>query len=204
MSLGIHFCAFMLGFWWIIELIFRSSWWLLTYWNWHGSSFLHFSSYWRHCFPYSGHYVLTNNHRTIEITASTLRSFVCSFPVLLYYPVVVLYWHELNTPKTFSSKDFLFPKDTHVDHMKVCEQNEMKLFCKDYVERAEVMFILATVSCALVILSLVSHITNFGSKAFKNFFNVLWGSVTETFEITCEMKMNFSVFLDSLHDMPFR
>lgn len=38
---------------------------------------------------------------------------------------------------------------------KVCAPHEVKLFCKDYVEKAEVMFILATVSCLLVILSLV-------------------------------------------------
>jgi len=39
--------------------------------------------------------------------------------------------------------------------MKVC-QHEVKLFCKDYVERAEIMFIVATLACALVVMSLVS------------------------------------------------
>jgi hypothetical protein len=39
--------------------------------------------------------------------------------------------------------------------MKICEEFEVKAFCKDSVEKAEVMFILATLSCLLVILSLV-------------------------------------------------
>jgi len=52
--------------------------------------------------------------------------------------------------------DFLFPNNTRIDDMKICETNEIKMFCKDYVERAEIMFILATVSCGLVIMSLVS------------------------------------------------
>jgi len=42
--------------------------------------------------------------------------------------------------------------------MRVCESIEVKLFCKDYVERAEVMFIIATISCALVIMSLVHYL----------------------------------------------
>ena len=39
--------------------------------------------------------------------------------------------------------------------MLVEGQAEIKMFCKDYVQRAEVMFILSTVSCMLVVLSLV-------------------------------------------------
>ena len=39
--------------------------------------------------------------------------------------------------------------------MVVEGQAEIKMFCKDYVQRAEVMFILATVACVLVVLSLV-------------------------------------------------
>lgn len=38
--------------------------------------------------------------------------------------------------------------------MKICEEFEVKVFCKDSVEKAEVMFILASLSCILVILSL--------------------------------------------------
>jgi hypothetical protein len=39
--------------------------------------------------------------------------------------------------------------------MEVRGAAEVKMFCKDFVEHATVMFILATLSCVLVILSLV-------------------------------------------------
>ncbi|KAG8234948.1 hypothetical protein J437_LFUL015516 [Ladona fulva] len=56
----------------------------------------------------------------------------------------------------FQQFDFMFPNNTRPDDMKVCEMHEIKLFCKDYVEKAEVMFLLASFACLLVILSLVS------------------------------------------------
>lgn len=52
--------------------------------------------------------------------------------------------------------------------MKICETHEIKLFCKDYVERAEVMFILATVACALVIMSLVNYYVYLVLLLFSN------------------------------------
>ncbi|KAK7794684.1 hypothetical protein R5R35_008016 [Gryllus longicercus] len=58
----------------------------------------------------------------------------------------------------FTQFDFLFPNNTRPEHMKVCETIEIKMFCKDYVENAVVMFILATVACLLVILSLVHYL----------------------------------------------
>lgn len=65
--------------------------------------------------------------------------------------------------------DFMFPSNVRPEDMEVCESHEVKLFCKDYVEKAEVMFILATVACFLVILSLVSnpyHIVAYSSPHF--------------------------------------
>jgi len=50
---------------------------------------------------------------------------------------------------------FMFPQGTQKVDMVVEGQAEIKMFCKDYVQRAEVMFILATVACVLVVLSLV-------------------------------------------------
>lgn len=50
----------------------------------------------------------------------------------------------------------MFPEGTTQDHMKVCGEHNVKMFCKDYTEKIEVMFILATVASILVILSLVS------------------------------------------------
>lgn len=65
---------------------------------------------------------------------------------------------KLKVPFSFDFvADFLFPNNTPPEDMAICD-NEIKLFCKDYVERAEVMFILATVACLFVILSLVSII----------------------------------------------
>lgn len=42
--------------------------------------------------------------------------------------------------------------------MKICDPFERKAFCKDGVEKAEIMFILATLSCLLIILSLVHYL----------------------------------------------
>ncbi len=39
--------------------------------------------------------------------------------------------------------------------MEVKGPAEIKMFCKDFVEDAEVMFVLATAACVLVIVSLV-------------------------------------------------
>ncbi|CAG0890786.1 unnamed protein product [Darwinula stevensoni] len=58
----------------------------------------------------------------------------------------------------FTQFGFMFPNATHDDQMTICDPGEKKLFCKDYVENAEVMFILATVSCVIVILSLVHYL----------------------------------------------
>lgn len=54
--------------------------------------------------------------------------------------------------------DFLFPEGTRDEDMKICEKFEIKAFCKDGVEKAEVMFILATLSCLLIILSLIHYL----------------------------------------------
>nr|CAD7195570.1 unnamed protein product [Timema douglasi] len=69
---------------------------------------------------------------------------------------------ELNSTSTLANyateAGFMFPNNTRPEDMEVCDTHELKLFCKDYVERAEIMFILATVACLLVILSLVHYL----------------------------------------------
>lgn len=50
----------------------------------------------------------------------------------------------------------MFPEGIRHEHMKVEGDSNVKAFCKDYVEKVEIMFILATVASVLVILSLVS------------------------------------------------
>lgn len=77
-----------------------------------------------------------------------------------------VFWFLCSKPRVqalqdcidFSQFDFLFPSTARPEDMKVCESHEVKLFCKDYVEKAEIMFILATVACILVILSLVHYL----------------------------------------------
>nr|CAG4651926.1 EOG090X085S [Triops cancriformis] len=58
----------------------------------------------------------------------------------------------------FVQFDWLFPNGTRVEDMQVCGPDEIKLFCKDYVENAEVMYILSTVAAFLVSLSLVHYL----------------------------------------------
>ena len=61
----------------------------------------------------------------------------------------------IDTHQITSSNIFIITPGTQKVNMLVEGQAEIKMFCKDYVQRAEVMFILATVSCMLVVLSLV-------------------------------------------------
>lgn len=52
---------------------------------------------------------------------------------------------------------FLFPPETPEEDKRIC-QGEKKIFCKDFVNNAEVMFILATVASFLVIMSLIHYL----------------------------------------------
>lgn len=52
----------------------------------------------------------------------------------------------------------MFPANVKQEDMKICEQYRKKAFCKDGVENAEVMFILATLATLLVTLSLVHYL----------------------------------------------
>jgi len=84
----------------------------------------------------------------------------CCIIVTTFYS---LSWGVCNTTEVswqygsidFYPLNFLFPKDSQKVNMLVEGQQEIKLFCIDYVQRAEVMFLIATASCVLVILSLV-------------------------------------------------
>uniref|UniRef100_A0A182PLZ4 Uncharacterized protein n=1 Tax=Anopheles epiroticus TaxID=199890 RepID=A0A182PLZ4_9DIPT len=53
---------------------------------------------------------------------------------------------------------FMFPEGVKQEDMKICEPAKVKAFCKDGVEKCEIMFILATVSCLLIILSFVHYL----------------------------------------------
>ena len=54
--------------------------------------------------------------------------------------------------------DWMFPNGTKVEDLQVCGPEELKMFCKDYVEVAEVSFILSTVSSFVVSLALVHYL----------------------------------------------
>uniref|UniRef100_A0A6B2E4P4 Uncharacterized protein n=1 Tax=Phlebotomus kandelakii TaxID=1109342 RepID=A0A6B2E4P4_9DIPT len=80
--------------------------------------------------------------------------------------VFTIFWNMCSTPDVQSHKScidftqfyFMFPDGTPQERMKVCKEFEVKAFCKDAVETAEIMFILASVSCLLIILSLVHYL----------------------------------------------
>lgn len=84
----------------------------------------------------------------------------CCIVMTVFYTIS---WGVCNTDEIqwdqgfidFYPFHFMFPAGTQREHMEVRGSAEIKMFCKDFVEHAEVMFILATLSCFLVILSLV-------------------------------------------------
>merc|ERR1712242_454711 len=55
----------------------------------------------------------------------------------------------------FYPLNFLFPEGSQRVNMLVEGDKEIKQFCIDFVQRAEVMFLIATAACVLVIMSLV-------------------------------------------------
>ncbi|XP_050529407.1 neuronal membrane glycoprotein M6-a [Daktulosphaira vitifoliae] len=53
---------------------------------------------------------------------------------------------------------FMFPQSTRIDYLKICEPREIKFFCRDFVEKAEFMFIMGTLGVVLIIISLVHYL----------------------------------------------
>jgi len=53
---------------------------------------------------------------------------------------------------------FLFPQSTRVEYLKICEVREIKFFCRDFVEKSEFMFMMATFGVILILISLVKTI----------------------------------------------
>ncbi|KAK0080996.1 hypothetical protein PV325_012975 [Microctonus aethiopoides] len=80
--------------------------------------------------------------------------------------IFTIFWNLCENPRVQSLEDcinftqfnFMFPSNIRDDDMKICGSQEVKLFCKDYVEKAETMFILATAASMLVILSLIHYL----------------------------------------------
>ncbi|XP_056642347.1 neuronal membrane glycoprotein M6-a isoform X1 [Diorhabda carinulata] len=80
--------------------------------------------------------------------------------------VFTVFWKMCENPRVASFQDdidltqfyFMFPEGTRQEHMKVSGESAVKGFCKDHVEKIEIMFILATVASLLVILSLIHYL----------------------------------------------
>ncbi|KAG1696981.1 Proteolipid protein DM beta [Nymphon striatum] len=53
---------------------------------------------------------------------------------------------------------FLFPSTTKYEDLSICSEGRVKQLCKDYVEQAEVLYILSTAACILVVISLVQYL----------------------------------------------
>ncbi|XP_031340822.1 proteolipid protein DM beta isoform X1 [Photinus pyralis] len=88
-----------------------------------------------------------------------------AFLVIITF-VFTIFWNMCDNPRVKELRDciefqqfyFLFPKGTLQEHMQVCGENDIKLFCGDYVDKAELMFILATAATVLIILSLIHYL----------------------------------------------
>lgn len=88
-----------------------------------------------------------------------LLIFIMLIVVTVFY---TLAWFQCQTiPENqcidYNQFEFLFPSSTSEEDRRVCRE-ERKTFCKDCVNNAEVMFILATVAAFLVIMSLIHYL----------------------------------------------
>ncbi|XP_001952193.2 neuronal membrane glycoprotein M6-a [Acyrthosiphon pisum] len=54
--------------------------------------------------------------------------------------------------------NFLFPQSTRIEYLKICEIREIKFFCRDFVEKSEFMFMMATFGVILILISLVHYL----------------------------------------------
>ncbi|ENN73703.1 neuronal membrane glycoprotein M6-a isoform X1 [Dendroctonus ponderosae] len=100
---------------------------------------------------------------TYILQIAWLLMFCCLVIVTFVFTV---FWKMCENPRVASLQDsidltqfyFLFPAGTRQEHMKVEGESNVKAFCKDYVEKVTIMFILAAVSAVLVILSLIHYL----------------------------------------------
>ncbi|XP_063987961.1 neuronal membrane glycoprotein M6-a isoform X1 [Diachasmimorpha longicaudata] len=80
--------------------------------------------------------------------------------------IFTIFWGLCGNPRIQDAADcinftqfaFMFPSNMRDEDLKICGPKEIKDFCKDGVEKAESMFILATAASMLVILSLVHYL----------------------------------------------
>ncbi|KAG0718446.1 Neuronal membrane glycoprotein M6-a [Chionoecetes opilio] len=94
------------------------------------------------------------------VTLAWLVMFAALVIVSIFY---TLAWFQcINVPNTecidYNQFRFLFPRTTIEEEKRVCSGGKRKLFCKDFVNNAEILFLLATASTLLVILSMVHYL----------------------------------------------
>ncbi|XP_069954280.1 uncharacterized protein M6 isoform X3 [Cherax quadricarinatus] len=96
---------------------------------------------------------------TYLLSLAWLLMFAALIIVTLFYTLAWFQCQHIpqNECIEYNQFSFLFPAGTPEEDKRVCP-GERKLFCKDYVNNAEIMFILASVSAFLVILSLVHYL----------------------------------------------
>ncbi|CAL4086021.1 unnamed protein product, partial [Meganyctiphanes norvegica] len=96
---------------------------------------------------------------TYLLSLAWLLMLICLVLVTVMYTLAWLQCQYIpeNSCIDYNQFNFLFPSGTPEEDMRVC-QGERKLFCKDYVNNAEISFILASVSAFLVILSLIHYL----------------------------------------------
>ncbi|XP_006622403.1 neuronal membrane glycoprotein M6-a isoform X1 [Apis dorsata] len=90
---------------------------------------------------------------------------IFAFLVIIAW-IFTIFWGLCTNPRVqsldqcidFTQFSFIFPSNTRIEDMKVCGPQEVKLFCKDFVEKAVVMFVLATIAAMLVVLSLIHYL----------------------------------------------
>ncbi|XP_063696161.1 neuronal membrane glycoprotein M6-a isoform X2 [Culicoides brevitarsis] len=90
---------------------------------------------------------------------------LCVMAIVVF--IFVIFWNMCSNPDVAEKHSncielnqfyFLFPAGQREEDMKVCQAHEVKAFCKDGVEAAVPMFILALMACLLIILSLVHYL----------------------------------------------
>ncbi|CAB4057545.1 unnamed protein product [Lepeophtheirus salmonis] len=110
---------------------------------------------------------------------------------IIFIGITYIFWGLCDTDEIawedgfidFYPFHFLFPNGTGRSYMEVRGTIEIKQFCKDYVEHAEIMFLLACFSSFIVILSLVHFLMTLSSN-FAHIHN--YSKFRNIHEITCE------------------
>lgn len=102
---------------------------------------------------------------TITYLLNIMWIFILCFLVVITF-VFTVFWELCSNTDIEAARTcidltqfyFMFPSGTRQEDLRICEKFKVKAFCKDAVEQAEIMFILATVACLLIILSLVHYL----------------------------------------------